>query len=79
MNGPLALVSWSETTKLVHVFPSGHRLFVAMGDLTEYNVEAIVNAANARLNHVKGLAGAIVDKGWTRSICRNLARIQSYQ
>ncbi|KAL9654009.1 hypothetical protein ABK040_014218 [Willaertia magna] len=36
---------------------------VRKGDLTEENVDVIVNAANGRLQHISGLAGAIVKKG----------------
>ena len=41
-----------------------HRsLLVVKGDLTEYQVDAIVNAANEDLAHVGGIAKAISDKG----------------
>lgn len=36
---------------------------VVRGDLTESNVDAIVNPANSRLQHGGGVAGAIVRKG----------------
>jgi len=36
---------------------------VCHGDMTEENVDCIVNAANSSLDHASGLAGAIVKKG----------------
>ena len=39
------------------------RLELAQGDLTEEPLDAIVNAANAHLQHGGGVAGAIVRKG----------------
>lgn len=39
------------------------KLRLIKGDLTEADVDAIVNAANSRLQHGGGVAGAIVRKG----------------
>jgi O-acetyl-ADP-ribose deacetylase (regulator of RNase III) len=41
----------------------GKILRLVQGDLTERDVDAIVNAANSRLQHGGGVAGAIVRKG----------------
>lgn len=41
----------------------GCRLLLVHGDLTEEAVDAIVNAANGRLQHGGGVAGAIVRRG----------------
>lgn len=38
-------------------------LRLVQGDITERNVDAIVNAANSKLQHGGGVAGAIVRKG----------------
>jgi O-acetyl-ADP-ribose deacetylase (regulator of RNase III) len=43
--------------------PSGQRIRLVKGDLTEERVDAIVNAANSHLSHGGGVAGAIVRKG----------------
>lgn len=52
---------------LEHIFKSDHGkqlvLQVRKGDLTMEKVDAIVNAANGRLQHMSGLAGAIVKNG----------------
>jgi O-acetyl-ADP-ribose deacetylase (regulator of RNase III) len=42
---------------------SGQLLQIVQGDLTQENVGAIVNAANERLKHGGGVAGAIVRRG----------------
>ena len=43
--------------------PAGQTICVVQGDLTEEPVDAIVNAANERLAHGGGVAGAIVRRG----------------
>jgi O-acetyl-ADP-ribose deacetylase len=45
------------------LFPSGQRLQIVQGDLTLEQVDAIVNPANARLQHGGGVAATIVRKG----------------
>ncbi|MDA8086047.1 MAG: macro domain-containing protein [Nitrospiraceae bacterium] len=42
---------------------NGKTLRVVEGDITERDADAIVNAANSRLQHGGGVAGAIVRKG----------------
>lgn len=39
------------------------KVSVIKGDITDQNVDAIVNAANSRLSHGAGVARAIIDKG----------------
>ncbi len=46
-----------------HRTPAGQLIRIVQGDLTEEPVDAIVNAANERLAHGGGVAGAIVRKG----------------
>ena len=43
--------------------PTGQRLELRQGDLSEEAVDAIVNAANDRLQHGGGVAGALARKG----------------
>jgi len=43
--------------------PNGRTIKVVLGDITEEETDAIVNAANSQLKHGGGVAGAIVRKG----------------
>ncbi len=49
--------------KATHTLPGGQVLRVVQGDLTQEDVDAIVNAANEWLAHGGGVAGAIVRRG----------------
>lgn len=46
-----------------HTFPGGRRLQLVQGDITQEQVDAIVNAANAHLQHGGGVAAVIVRAG----------------
>jgi O-acetyl-ADP-ribose deacetylase (regulator of RNase III) len=51
------------TTIFEHAFPGGTMLTLTQGDLTTCHLDAIVNAANAHLQHGGGLAAAISRRG----------------
>jgi O-acetyl-ADP-ribose deacetylase len=46
-----------------HQLPTGQKLRLIHGDITEEKMDAIVNAANKQLIHAGGLAAAIVRRG----------------
>ncbi len=52
-----------STTLKESALPTGQSLEIAQGDLTQEAVDAIVNAANARLMHGGGVAAAISRRG----------------
>ena len=52
----------SQTLK-AYTFSTGQSLQIVEGDITAEAVDAIVNAANSRLVHGAGVAGAILHKG----------------
>ncbi len=53
----------SSEPRFETILPSGHRLSLRQADLTDEDVDAIVNAANTGLAHGGGVAGAILRKG----------------
>lgn len=56
-------VQVSMTQHLEHALGNGVKLSLYQGDITDEAVDAIVNAANERLQHGGGVAAAIVRKG----------------
>lgn len=44
-------------------FPSGQTFQIVQGDITQQDVDGIVNAANSKLRHGGGVAGMIVRRG----------------
>ena len=46
-----------------HILPNGPVLELVQGDITTQPVDAIVNAANSRLKHGAGVAGAVLSRG----------------
>jgi O-acetyl-ADP-ribose deacetylase (regulator of RNase III) len=46
-----------------HRLPDGRTLRISQGDITEQDVDAVVNAANEMLAHGGGVAGAIARRG----------------
>jgi putative ATPase len=57
----LVVASYKELRS--HTRPDGRTLRVIAGDITEQDVDAIMNAANEMLAHGGGVAGAIARKG----------------
>lgn len=61
-----------------HILVSGQRLQIVQGDLTQESVDAIVNAANARLQHGGGVAGAIVRRAGSQIQAESDAWVRNY-
>ena len=57
------ILGYLQTQHLVHVLDNEVKLSLYKGDITDEAVDAIVNAANERLQHGAGVAAAIVRKG----------------
>lgn len=53
------------SSSILHTYtrPDGRRLVAMQGDITEEDVDAIVNAANSEMAHGGGVAAAIVRRG----------------
>lgn len=58
--------------------PSGQRLQLVQGDLTQEAVDAIVNAANSQLQHGGGVAAAIARKGGPQIQAESDAWVQEH-
>ena len=58
--------------------PTGGCIQIVQGDLTEENVDAIVNAANAYLQHGGGVAGAILRRGGAEIQAESNAWVQQH-
>ncbi|HSB89117.1 MAG TPA: macro domain-containing protein [Anaerolineales bacterium] len=52
-----------DAASVSHAFPSGATIRLVQGDITAAEVDAIVNAANAHLQHGGGVAAAISRRG----------------
>jgi O-acetyl-ADP-ribose deacetylase (regulator of RNase III) len=61
-----------------HRFPMGQQLQLVEGDLTEESVDAIVNAANAQLQHGGGVAAAISRRGGPQIQAESNAWVQTH-
>lgn len=53
----------ASTVRQDAILPSGHRISLRKGDITDESTDAIVNAANSLLMHIGGVAGAITRRG----------------
>jgi O-acetyl-ADP-ribose deacetylase (regulator of RNase III) len=68
-----------STLRFETTLPSGHRLALYKGDITEEKVDAIVNAANTMLIPGGGVAGAIARRGGDsiERECRRIGRVET--
>ena len=58
-----AILESSEKCLCTYATPEAKKISLYKGDITKHRVDVIVNAANASLEHVGGVAKAIVDAG----------------
>lgn len=68
----------SLTQRLCHDLSNGVKLSLYQGDITDEQVDAIVNAANERLQHGGGVAAAIVQKGGRQIQEESTRKIQQH-
>lgn len=68
----------SLTRRLYHDLNNGVKLSLYQGDITDEQVDAIVNAANERLQHGGGVAAAIVQKGGRQIQDESTRKIQQH-
>ena len=68
----------SLTRRLYHDLSNGVKLSLYQGDITDEQVDAIVNAANERLQHGGGVAAAIVQKGGRQIQKESTRKIQQH-
>ena len=68
----------SLTRRLYHDLNNGVKLSLYQGDITDEQVDAIVNAANERLLHGGGVAAAIVQKGGLQIQEESTRKIQQH-
>ncbi len=61
-----------------HAFAAGQVVQLVQGDLTQEKMDAIVNAANAYLQHGGGVAGAIVRRGGPQIQAESDAWVRQY-
>jgi O-acetyl-ADP-ribose deacetylase len=69
---------WMNSAVTETKFPSGQKLQIVQGDITEEKVDAIVNAANSTLLHGGGVAGVIVRKGGDEIQSESKAWVEKY-
>jgi O-acetyl-ADP-ribose deacetylase (regulator of RNase III) len=66
-NGPARPANYGERKPTLEcgewTAPTGQKIQIRLGDITQEDTDAIVNAANSRLAHGSGVAGAISKRG----------------
>jgi O-acetyl-ADP-ribose deacetylase (regulator of RNase III) len=61
-----------------HILQNGGHLKIVEGDITQEQVDAIVNAANSHLDHGAGVAGAISRRGGPQIQAESYAWVQQH-